>query len=225
MSVSPLRLGIAGLGTVGGGVVRLVSEQSNLLQARCGRPIRVAAVSALDQNKDRGLDLSAFDWHDDPVVMAGSDAIDVFVELIGGEDGPAKVAVEAAIAAGKNVVTANKALIAHHGTALAIEAERRGVTLNFEAAVAGGIPIVKATGGVHATTHPYPVVDSGGPHHDHFRGVGGHLPESGGHYSMVSKHGNPPLNYLSEELHLRPRSDREHLVDEQRPPYAPLGYL
>ena len=144
MSVSPLRLGIAGLGTVGGGVVRLVSEQSDLLQARCGRPIRVAAVSALDQNKDRGLDLSAFDWHDDPVVMAGSDAIDVFVELIGGEDGPAKVAVEAAIAAGKDVVTANKALIAHHGTALAIEAERRGVTLNFEAAVAGGIPIVKA---------------------------------------------------------------------------------
>ena len=144
MSVLPLRLGIAGLGTVGSGVVRLVSEQSDLLQARCGRPIQVAAVSALDQNKDRGLDLSAFDWHDDPVVMAGSDAIDVFVELIGGEDGPAKVAVEAAIAAGKNVVTANKALIAHHGTALAIEAERRGVTLNFEAAIAGGIPIVKA---------------------------------------------------------------------------------
>ena len=98
MSVSPLRLGVAGLGTVGGGVVRLVSEQSDLLQARCGRPIRVAAVSALDQNKDRGLDLSAFDWHDDPAVMAGSDAIDVFIELIGGEDGPAKVAVEAAIA-------------------------------------------------------------------------------------------------------------------------------
>ena len=95
MSVLPLRLGIAGLGTVGGGVVRLVSEQSDLLQARCGRPIQVAAVSALDQHKDRGLDLSAFDWHDDPVVMAGSDAIDVFIELIGGEDGPAKVAVEA----------------------------------------------------------------------------------------------------------------------------------
>ncbi len=144
MSVSPLRLGIAGLGTVGGGVVRLISEQSDLLQARCGRPVQVAAISALDQNKDRGLDLSAFDWHDDPVVMAGSDAIDVFVELIGGEDGPAKASVEAAIAAGKNVVTANKALIAHHGTALAIEAEGRGVSLNFEAAVAGGIPIVKA---------------------------------------------------------------------------------
>jgi len=140
----PLRLGIAGLGTVGGGVVRLVQQQRDLLAARCGRPIQVAAVSARDRNRDRSLDLSAFTWYDDPVAMAGSDEIDVLVELIGGDAGPAKGAVEAAIAAGKDVVTANKALIAHHGTALASAAEAQGVALNFEAAVAGGIPIIKA---------------------------------------------------------------------------------
>ena len=140
----PLRLGIAGLGTVGGGVVRLVQQHGDLLAARCGRPIQVAAVSAHDRNRDRSLDLSSFTWYDDPVAMAGSDEIDVLVELIGGDAGPAKGAVEAAIAAGKDVVTANKALIAHHGTALASAAEAQGVALNFEAAVAGGIPIVKA---------------------------------------------------------------------------------
>ena len=140
----PLRLGIAGLGTVGGGVVRLVQQHRDLLAARCGRPIQVAAVSAHDRNRDRSLDLSSFTWYDDPVAMAGSDEIDVLVELIGGDAGPAKGAVEAAIAAGKDVVTANKALIAHHGTALASAAEAQGVALNFEAAVAGGIPIIKA---------------------------------------------------------------------------------
>jgi homoserine dehydrogenase len=140
----PLRLGIAGLGTVGGGVVRLVQQHGDLLAARCGRPIQVAAVSAHDRNRDRSLDLSSFTWYDDPVAMAGSDEIDVLVELIGGDAGPAKGAVEAAIAAGKDVVTANKALIAHHGTALASAAEAQGVALNFEAAVAGGIPIIKA---------------------------------------------------------------------------------
>ena len=140
----PLRLGIAGLGTVGGGVVRLVQQHGDLLAARCGRPIQIAAVSAHDRNRDRSLDLSSFTWYDDPVAMAGSDEIDVLVELIGGDAGPAKGAVEAAIAAGKDVVTANKALIAHHGTALASAAEAQGVALNFEAAVAGGIPIIKA---------------------------------------------------------------------------------
>jgi len=141
---APLRLGIAGLGTVGGGVVRLVREHGDLLAARCGRPIQVKAVSARNRNFDRGLDLSPFTWHDDPVALAVSDDIDVLVELIGGDEGPAKFAVEAAIAAGKDVVTANKALIARHGTALAGAAESQGVALNFEAAVAGGIPIVKA---------------------------------------------------------------------------------
>ena len=141
---APLRLGIAGLGTVGGGVVRLLAEHGDLLTARCGRPLQVTAVSARDRNRDRGLDLSAFAWHDNPVDMAGSDDIDVLVELIGGDEGPARLAVEAAIAAGKDVVTANKALIAHHGSALATAAEARGVALNYEAAVAGGIPIIKA---------------------------------------------------------------------------------
>ena len=141
---SPLRLGIAGLGTVGGGVIRMVEENADLLTARCGRSVQVTAVSARDRSRDRGLDLSAFAWHDDPVDLARSDEIDIFVELIGGDEGPARDAVEAAIAAGKDVVTANKALIAHHGTALARAAEDAGVALNFEAAVAGGIPIVKA---------------------------------------------------------------------------------
>ena len=140
----PLRLGIAGLGTVGGGVVRMVQQQGDLLAARCGRPMQVTAVSARDRKRDRNLDLSAFIWHDDPVELAVSDDIDVLVELIGGDGGPAKRAVEAAIAAGKDVVTANKALIAHHGTALASAAEAKCVALNYEAAVAGGIPIVKA---------------------------------------------------------------------------------
>ena len=105
----PLRLGVAGLGTVGGGVIRLVTAQADLLAARCGRPVQVTAVSARDRNRDRGLDLSPYTWHDDPVALAGSDDIDVLVELIGGDDGPAKDAVDTAIAAGKDVVTANKA--------------------------------------------------------------------------------------------------------------------
>ena len=144
MSAPPLRLGIAGLGTVGGGVVRLVSEQADLLAARCGRPIQVTAVSARDRSRDRGFDISPFTWHDDAVALAASDEVDVLVELIGGEDGPARLAVETAIAQGKDVVTANKALIAHYGTALAAAAEAKGVALNYEAAVAGGIPIIKA---------------------------------------------------------------------------------
>ena len=140
----PLRLGIAGLGTVGGGVVRMVQQHGDLLATRCSRPMRITAVSARDKSRDRGLDLGAFTWHDDPVNLARSEEIDVLVELIGGNEGPAKLAVEAAIANGKDVVTANKALIAHHGTALARTAEAQGVALNYEAAVAGGIPIVKA---------------------------------------------------------------------------------
>ena len=140
----PLRLGIAGLGTVGGGVVRMVQTHADLLAMRCGRRMQITAVSARDKSRDRGLDLTGFTWHDDPVDLARSDEIDVLVELIGGDEGPAKLAVEAAIDAGKDVVTANKALIAHHGTALAGAAEAKGVALNYEAAVAGGIPIVKA---------------------------------------------------------------------------------
>ena len=139
-----LRLGIAGLGNVGVGVLDIVKKHGALLADRAGMPITVTAVAARNRAKDRGHDLAGFAWHNDPVVLARSLDIDVFVELIGGEGNPAKSAVEAAIAAGKHVITANKALLAHHGAALARAAEAKGVALNFEASVAGGIPIIKA---------------------------------------------------------------------------------
>lgn len=138
-----LKLGIAGLGTVGAGLVHLLRAHGEALASKTGCDIVITAVSARDRTKDRGFDCSPFEWVDDPVELAKSPDIDVFVELIGGEEGPAKASVEAAIAAGKHVVTANKALLAHHGTALAKLAEEHDVCLNFEAAVAGGIPIVK----------------------------------------------------------------------------------
>lgn len=140
----PLRLGIAGLGTVGVGTVKIVQRQTALLTARAGREIVISAVSARSKDKDRGVRLGDYAWEDDPVALAKRDDVDVFVELIGGEDGPAKDAVEAAIASGKSVVTANKALMAMHGQALAEAAEAAGVTIRFEAGVAGGIPVIKA---------------------------------------------------------------------------------
>ena len=139
-----LRIGVAGLGTVGAGVVRLLQEHSDLLARRAGQPLAITAVSARDRNRDRGIDLSSFAWFDDPAELAASGEVDLVVELIGGSDGIAKRVCEKAIANGKPVVTANKALIAIHGTALAKAAEEAGVTIGFEAAVAGGIPIVKA---------------------------------------------------------------------------------
>jgi len=139
----PLKLGLAGLGTVGGGVLRLLAEQGPALAQRAGRPIEVVAVSARDKNKTRDADISRFRFVADAVELARDPEIDVFVELIGGESGVAKDAVEAALRAGKHVVTANKALLAHYGPSLAALAEQHGVALNFEAAVAGGIPVVK----------------------------------------------------------------------------------
>ena len=138
-----LRVGIAGLGTVGSSVVRLLERQSAALASRTGRRITVTAVTARDRTRDRGIDTSSFQWFDDPVALAASPDIDLFVELVGGADGPAKAAVEAALAAGKPVVTANKALLAKHGMELAAMAERTHAALAFEASVAGGIPIVK----------------------------------------------------------------------------------
>ncbi len=140
----PLRLGIAGLGTVGTGVVRIIRQKAALLAARAGRPVTISAVSARTRAKERGVPLDDYAWEDDPVALARRDDIDVFVELMGGDDGPAKHATEAAIAAGKDVVTANKALLAHHGHALALAAEDAGRVIRFEAAVAGGIPVIKA---------------------------------------------------------------------------------
>jgi homoserine dehydrogenase len=138
-----LRVGVAGLGTVGAGVVRLLRENADLVSARAGRPVEVAAVSARDRGRDRGLDLSGVDWADDPAALARHPGIDVLVEAIGGDEGPARAAVEAALAAGRHVVTANKALLARHGAALAAAAEEAGLALAYEAAVAGGIPVIK----------------------------------------------------------------------------------
>jgi homoserine dehydrogenase len=138
-----LKLGIAGLGTVGAGVLDIVARHKDMLEARAGMPVVVTAVSARNKTKDRGHDLSKLEWHDDPVALAKSAGIDVFIELIGGDTGPAKDAVEAALAAGKHVITANKALLAHHGASLARSAEAKGLALNYEAAVAGGIPVIK----------------------------------------------------------------------------------
>ncbi len=141
--VAPLKVGLAGLGTVGASVVRLIERQREALEARCGRPIEVVAVTARSRGKRRDIDISRFRWAADAVALASDREIDVFVEVIGGESDPAKRAVEAALSAGKSVVTANKALLARHGVALAALAEQHHVALNFEAAVAGGIPIVK----------------------------------------------------------------------------------
>ncbi|MSO65477.1 MAG: homoserine dehydrogenase [Alphaproteobacteria bacterium] len=141
---TPLKIAIAGLGTVGAGTVKLLHEQRDLLVGRAGRAIRVTAVSARSRAKDRGVDLSSMRWFDDPVALAAEADAEVVVELIGGADGTARRVVEAALANGRHVVTANKALIATHGTTLARMAEGKGLTLAFEASVAGGIPIVKA---------------------------------------------------------------------------------
>ena len=138
-----LRIGIAGLGTVGASVVRLLANNGSELTRQCGRPIRVVAVSARDRSRDRGISLDGVEWFDDPVEMAKKAAIDVFVELIGGAEGSARDCVKAALDAGRHVVTANKALLARHGLSLAEAAEKKGVLLNYEAAVAGGIPVIK----------------------------------------------------------------------------------
>ncbi|MBU6448658.1 MAG: homoserine dehydrogenase [Rhodospirillales bacterium] len=142
--LKPLKVGIAGLGTVGAGVVKLLAAQKELIAARAGRPIMVTAVSARARGRDRDVKLDGLTWHDDAVALAHDPDVDVVVELIGGADGKAKAVAEAAIAAGKPFVTANKALLAVHGAALARAAEANNVTIAYEAAVAGGIPVIKA---------------------------------------------------------------------------------
>jgi homoserine dehydrogenase len=139
----PLKVAIAGLGTVGAGTLKLLQENAAGIAARCGRAIDVVAVSARSKGKDRGVALGSAAWFDDPVEMARSAPADVVVEVIGGSDDAARAVVEATIAKKRHVVTANKALLAHHGVALATAAEAAGVSLMFEAAVAGGIPIIK----------------------------------------------------------------------------------
>ena len=139
-----LKIAVAGLGTVGTGTLKILSEHGDLLERRCGRKLEVTAVSARKMNKSRGVSLDGFDFFEDAAEMAAEANCDVVVELIGGSEGIAKKTVESAIGASRHVVTANKALIANHGTQLASKAEEAGITLAFEAAVAGGIPIIKA---------------------------------------------------------------------------------
>ncbi len=141
--VAPLKVGLAGLGTVGAAVMRLIESERDALAARCGRPIEVVAVCARSHSKVRGIDIRSQRWIHSPAELAADPSIDVFVELIGGDGDPAKSAVETALRSGKSVVTANKALLAKHGVALAAIAEQNNVALNFEAAVGGAIPIVK----------------------------------------------------------------------------------
>jgi homoserine dehydrogenase len=139
-----LTIAVAGLGTVGAATVDILARQAEALAARSGRRPRVVAVSARDRARDRGIDLSGVTWFDDPVRMAREAPAEVLVELVGGDEGPARQAVEAALRRGLHVVTANKALLAKHGMALAALAEAAGVNLRFEAAAAGAIPVIKA---------------------------------------------------------------------------------
>jgi homoserine dehydrogenase len=139
----PLRIALAGLGTVGGGVIRLIETNGALIARRAGRPLEIVAVCARDRSKDRGVDLSRYPWENDMTLLAERADVDVVVELVGGADGPALALARRTLAAGKSLVTANKAMIAHHGMELAAAAEQAGVPLKFEAAVAGGIPVIK----------------------------------------------------------------------------------
>ncbi len=140
----PFTVGLAGLGTVGVGLLKLLRDNASVVEARAGRPVAVGAVSARVRGRDRGVSLAGVHWFDDPVALAADPGIDVVVEAIGGAEGAARAVVTAALAAGKPVVSANKALLAVHGAELAVAAERAGVPLAFAAAVAGGIPVIKA---------------------------------------------------------------------------------
>ncbi len=140
---APLRIALAGLGTVGGGVIRLLETNGALIARRAGRPLEIVAVCARDRTKDRGFDLSRYPWEDDMTLLAERADVDVVVELVGGSDGPALALARRALAAGKGLVTANKAMIAHHGMELAEAAEDNAASFKFEAAVAGGIPVIK----------------------------------------------------------------------------------
>ena len=189
---SPLRIGVLGLGTVGAALVQSLKSNANGIAIRAGHAINVTAVSARDRSRDRGIDLSALKWFDDPIALAQSSEIDCLVELIGGADGIAKAAVEAALKSGKHVVTANKALLAKHGSALVTLAEKNNVALNFEASVAGGIPIVKT------------------------------LRESlaGNHVSRVSGILNGTCNYILSRMELEGLTFEDCLKDAQRLGYA-----
>ena len=162
MGEATLRIALAGLGTVGAGVVKLLAANSSLIERRAGRQVQVVAVAARDRTRERGIDLSGFDWVDDTAALAARDDVDVVVELIGGADGPALTLARATLARGKPLVTANKAMLAHHGLELAGAAERSGTALKYEAAVAGGIPVIKGLregAAANALSHVYGVLN------------------------------------------------------------------
>lgn len=138
--MTKLRVGIAGIGTVGGGLVKLFADEQSPLKHK----LTLTAISARNRTRQRDVDISSYQWFDDPVELAANPDVDVFVELIGGSDGPAKRAVEVALGRGAHVVTANKALVAVHGAELAALSEKSGGKLLFEAAVGGGVPMIKA---------------------------------------------------------------------------------
>src|SRR5258708_22240612 len=141
--VASLKVGIAGLGTVGAEVVRLIEQQGRALAARGGRGVRVVAVTARSKAKKRGVDLRGIAWAKNALELASDPGIDCLVELMGGAGDPALSAIDAALKSGKSVVTANKALIAKHGLRLAKSAEQHGGALNFEAAVGAAVPVIK----------------------------------------------------------------------------------
>ena len=138
-----LRIGLAGLGTVGTGVIQLVEENRALISRRAGRPIEITAITARDRSKDRGVDLTPYRWVDDMGELATAPDVDVVVELVGGSDGPALTLARETLGASRALVTANKAMIAHHGAELGALADAKGAPLKFEAAVAGGIPVIQ----------------------------------------------------------------------------------
>jgi len=140
----PFKIGLAGLGTVGVGVIKILQQHRDVITARAGRPIDIISVTARSKDKDRGVDISGYNWVDNFADMAQEDGLDCIVEMIGGAEGAVKDAVENALSNGKHVVTANKAMLAHHGASMAKLAEDNNVTVGYEAAIAGGIPIVKA---------------------------------------------------------------------------------
>ena len=143
MNYKPLNIAVAGLGTVGVGVLKILKENQSIISNKTNRLLQVKAVSARDRHKTRDIDLDKIEWVENPTTLAEAENIDVIVEVIGGATDPSKSLVETALKNGKHVVTANKALLAEHGHSLAITAEENNVALRFEAAVAGGIPIIK----------------------------------------------------------------------------------
>ncbi|MBS1088830.1 homoserine dehydrogenase [Gluconobacter wancherniae] len=190
--MKPLKIGLAGLGTVGVGVIRLLRENADAITARAGRPIEVVAITARDRNRDRGVDLSAMRWHDNAVSVANDPDIDIAVELIGGSEGSARDMVEAALSRGTPVVTANKALVAIHGNALNSIAVENNTVLMFEAAVAGGVPAIKLVREGLAA--------------DHLQSVGGIL--------------NGTCNYILTEMRATGRDFSDVLSEAQQKGYA-----